>query len=169
MSPTIDEVLADGWFGDVSELPSDELRAKRDACRQIEASVSYHRRVLQGQLDIVRAEVDRRSSQGDDVSGVLDLLPSLLGGPGHQSARGDVRAAPVVAPTDELEGESLGDITKISIEKLEAIVERLAERETVLSHQRRGLHGLIDAAQDEIARRYKSGAAAVTDVIHERL
>lgn len=169
MPPTIDEVLAEGWFGDLSELPSDELRAKRDVCRQIEASVSYHRRVLQGQLDIVRAEVGRRSSQGDDVSGVLDLLPSLLGGPSHESKRGDVRDAPVVAPSDDPESESLGDMSKVSIDELEAIAERLAERETLLSRQRRGLHELIDAAQDEIARRYKSGAAAVADVIHERL
>ncbi|MDX1510466.1 MAG: hypothetical protein R3249_03915 [Nitriliruptorales bacterium] len=169
MTPSIDEVLAEGWFGNVSLLPADELRAKRDVCRQIEASVSYRRRVLQGQLDIVRAEADRRSSEGDDVSGVLDLLPGLLGGGSHESPRANLRSAPVVAPDVELEGESLADLGSVSNEELHAIAERLTERERLLSAQRRALHELIDAAQDEIARRYKSGAAMVTDVIHERL
>lgn len=169
MSPTIDEVLADGWFGDLEALASDELRAKRDVCREIEAAVSYRRRVLQGQLDIIRAEAERRSSAGDDVSGVLDLLPSLLGGPGHESSRGDVRAAPIVAPDTDAEAESLGRIQEISNPELEEVVQRLAAREQELSRQRRALHEVIDAAQDEIARRYKSGAAEVKDVIHERL
>lgn len=169
MEPTLDDVLADGWLGDVTALPVEELRAKRDACRRLEAVVSYQRRVVQGQLDILRAEAQRREAEGADVSGVLEALPLVLGTGAPTAARGDVRSTPIVAPDDDVEGEHLGNVAAAGDEELEEIAHRLAERERTLSGQRQSLFRLIDGAQDEIARRYKSGDALVSDVINERL
>lgn len=168
MEPTLDDVLAEGFLGDVATLPVEELRSKRDACRRLEAVVSYQRRVVQGQLDILRAEAGRREAEGADVSGVLEALPLLLGTGSPSSARGDVRSTPIVAPEDA-EGEHLGDVSAISDAELEDLAHHLAEREKMLSGQRQALFRLIDGAQDEIAGRYKSGDALVADVINERL
>jgi hypothetical protein len=68
-----------------------------------------------------------------------------------------------------VEGEHLGNTAEASDAELEEIAHRLAERERELSEQRQALFRLIDGAQDEIARRYKSGDALVSDVINERL
>jgi hypothetical protein len=70
----IDRVLDPGFTDGVDQLGLPELRARRE-----EADVSYLRRLLQGRLDILRAELVRRSAGGDqDVGGLLTGLPAIL-------------------------------------------------------------------------------------------
>jgi hypothetical protein len=71
--------IADGSYldgiDDPSVVPASRLRELRSECEQEESGLSYARRVLQGRLDIVRAEVLRRSEAGQDAA--ADLLGSL--------------------------------------------------------------------------------------------
>ena len=64
-----------GFTEEVERLGLPELRARREEAEAEEAHVSYLRRLLQGRLDILRAELVRRSAGGtQDVAG----LPSIL-------------------------------------------------------------------------------------------
>jgi len=75
----IDRVLDPGFTAGVERLGLPELRARREEAEAEEADVSYLRRLLQGRLDILRAELVRRSAGGtQDVAGLLAGLPSIL-------------------------------------------------------------------------------------------
>jgi hypothetical protein len=75
----IDRVLDPGFTDGVDQLDLPELRARREEAEAEEADVSYLRRLLQGRLDILRAELVRRSAGGDqDVGGLLAGLPAIL-------------------------------------------------------------------------------------------
>ena len=56
----IDRVLDPGFTEGVERLPLPELRARREEAEAEEADVSYLRRLLQGRLNILRAELVRR-------------------------------------------------------------------------------------------------------------
>jgi hypothetical protein len=89
-------------------LPSwsnEDLRARRAACEGREAAVSYARRVLQGRLDIVRAELERRHEAGEsDAAELLASLPGVLAGDhvATDPARARVSSVTIPAAADEL-------------------------------------------------------------------
>jgi hypothetical protein len=81
----IDRVLDPGFTEGVDRPALPELRARREEAEAEEADVSYL-----GRLDILRAELVRRSAGGDqDVAGLLAGLPKILtdDAPGTFSAR----------------------------------------------------------------------------------
>src|SRR3954452_22663598 len=56
----IDRVLAEGFADDLTHLAFDDLRERRHLAEQEEVDLSYARRLLQGRLDLLRAEQERR-------------------------------------------------------------------------------------------------------------
>ena len=75
----IDRVLDPAFVEGVDQLGLPELRARREEAEAEEADVSYLRRLLQGRLDILRAELVRRSATDEqDVAGLLAGLPAIL-------------------------------------------------------------------------------------------
>ena len=72
----IDKVLASNYLEGLEELPLEEIRALRDDAGQEETDLSYLRRLLQGRIDIVNAELSRRGS--GDASGIVGELPRIL-------------------------------------------------------------------------------------------
>jgi hypothetical protein len=76
----VDMLLAPEFVEGLFDASVDEIRAKRAQCRRVEYLVSYLRRVVQGQIDLVTAELERREhgTRSDDSSLVEDL-PSILG------------------------------------------------------------------------------------------
>jgi hypothetical protein len=68
-----------------------ELRSRRDECRRVEDLVSYLRRVVQGQLDLIHAEIEMRvKGTGGDDGRLIDDLPSILAGSQAGGAGGGV-------------------------------------------------------------------------------
>src|SRR4051794_23641844 len=65
----IDRVLAADFLDALTERPLDDVRAMRRDAEQEESDLSYVRRLLQGRLDILRAEVSRRAGDVPDGSG----------------------------------------------------------------------------------------------------
>ena len=72
----IDRVLAENYLDGIATLPMDEVRSLRKEAEQEETDLSYLRRLLQGRLDILRAELARRS--GATSGTLVDALPALL-------------------------------------------------------------------------------------------
>ena len=171
----IDRLLSADYLEGIDSLPMTELRERRQACQEVETGLSYFRRLIQGRLDIVHAEISRREVGGEasDVAELIERLPAILadhaGPPGATSGRGPLPE--VVAPpdVDELakqlnaivDADRLASLPTRPDDEVEALADQLTELERTVSAQRRSLHERIDAFQDEIVRRYKSGEATV--------
>ena len=60
----VDRVLAPDYLVGLSQLSLEEVRARRAEAEQEEVDLSYARRLLQGRVDILRAEQDYRATDG---------------------------------------------------------------------------------------------------------
>lgn len=175
----IDRILDPGYLDGLRELPTEELRRRRDECEEEESGVSFARRVLQGRLDILRAEVLRRRDAGQsEAETVLAALPDILGDERSPTSPAQARATRFLVPptvryhrrdVDQiLDEESMAGLETRPLDELHEIVQRLASKERELSDRRRALLDRIDALRDELLRRYKSGEAHVADVLAGR-
>ena len=142
------------------------LRAVRDAYQEVENGLSYARRTVQGRIDTVTVELDRRQ-EGTDGSDLLSRLPEALAA--HTRGPGLPRPVRDLEPPDWADGllsgldevippSQLGSLGDLSAEALGAAAGRIGELERELSEARREIHRRIDRVQDEIVGRYRSGA-----------
>lgn len=170
-------ILADDFLDGVQDWPTAEVRLARAACEAEEEAVSYARRLVQGRLDILRDELERRDGGDDEATDVLARLAAILSAdrpPGAISGPAQARATRVRVPAgaeayaeelDEVVDDGfLEDLHQRRTAELATAVERLAAHEHELSGARRGLFERIDRLRDELARRYKDGTAAVSDL-----
>lgn len=161
---------------DLARLSLPELRALRRDAQRDEADLSYVRRLLQGRIDILRAELGRRgrASVPAPVDGsVVDRLPEILrDAPARQ--RSSARHVTLGTPHNEeyrrLAAEMLGevelsDLTARTDLELNAAMGRLVGYEQEISGCRQRLQRTTDACSGEIARRYREGEAQVDDLL----
>lgn len=170
-----DRVLAADYLGNLSARPLPEIRALRQEVEQEEADVSYLRRLLQGRMDIVRAELARRSAAGSGT--LLDELPRILSEHSAGPRRGPSRQAGVEPSQPDAQRRSvealvsdvtMDDVGARSEEELQAALARYVDEEQRLSANRRALHHVLDRCSAEITRRYRDGEADVGDLLeHE--
>lgn len=82
----IDRLLEPALARNLNALDIDELRLRRDSCQRAEVAMSYVRRVIQGELDLIVAELRARAEgiRGDS-SRLVSELPSILAGSGAGS------------------------------------------------------------------------------------
>ncbi|MFW6009856.1 MAG: ABC transporter substrate-binding protein [Actinomycetota bacterium] len=170
--PDPEQLLPAEQLDRLEELSTDELRARRADCERAEEGVSYARRLLQGRLDILRAELDRRDESGADD--LLGSLPSILADGGSRSDALHARATRLRVPPDAGRYESAIDaalgtdpeqVEEQQLDELVPVVDRLAELERELSAIRHALFERIDALRDELAARYKDGRADVQGLL----
>lgn len=146
-----------------------DLRLMRDECREGETEISFERRLCQGRIDILSAELDRRYGRQEDD--LVARLPQILAG---DELHGDEKALPDRAPdfsiprnadiprrrVEEIVGEqTLARMATIPSDEIKAIIESLANHERDLSARRHSIHEVMDRIQSEIVRRYTSGEA----------
>lgn len=171
----VDRVLADDYLGDLPSKPIDGIRAMRDECRAIEDRVSYLRRMIQGRLDIVAADLRRRAEGGSavDLATLIEQLPDILSDKGNTGGPGRLPTG-VMPPEDEtLTNELdrvagpdvLGHLPELSDEEVAELARSIGELERRVSGSRRGLFGRIDALNGELARRYGTGEADVAALL----
>jgi hypothetical protein len=168
----IDRVLDPGFVAGVAELDLGELRARREEAEAEEADISYLRRLLQGRLDILRAELVRRSQGTQDVAGLLAGLPSIL----TDDAPGTFNAIPrVLVPSraDQhrrrverlVSDETVARLPELDVDELTRAVEVLAREEESVSAHRRAVQRVVDVLRGELARRYRDGSAQVSQLL----
>jgi hypothetical protein len=167
----VDELLDPAFLAGAQALPMAEVRRLRRQAEQEEVNLSYTRRLLQGRLDIVRRELQRRAEH--DGRSLVDLLPEILAEKGRGPAHGLGRHQ-TVQPSAPEEYESwvngltdvdLSSITELSDAKLEKAARALAEAEKGLSERRRGVQQVMDALAGELGRRYRDGEADVAALL----
>ncbi|MGY1721617.1 RsiG family protein [Blastococcus sp. SYSU DS0533] len=168
----VDALLDPAFLEGAVRRPMGDVRRLRRDAEQQEVNLSYTRRLLQGRLDIVRRELQRRAEH--DGRSLVDLLPEILAEKGRGPAHGLGRHQ-TVQPADPQEYESwvhsltpgadLSAITELSDAELEAAARSLAEAEKGLSERRRGVQQVMDGLAAELGRRYRDGEADVAALL----
>ncbi|MEU9203200.1 ABC transporter substrate-binding protein [Streptomyces sp. NPDC048332] len=155
---------------DLSALRLPELRALRRDAQRDEADLSYVRRLVQGRIDILRAELARRrdpeSPVVDRLSEILADTPSL-----HRSSARHVTLSPPRSDeyrklaAETLAEVELSDLDARTDEELHTAMGRLVRYEQQVSRRRYRLQRTADDCGAEIARRYRDGEAQVDDLL----
>jgi hypothetical protein len=183
----VDRLLSPEFVQGLAEAPVGELRSKRAECRRIEDLVSYLRRVVQGQIDLVVAEMEIRLGGGasDHQHQLVEDLPSILAG-SHPQPRGAV-----VGEAGGRRGET-GSRQATSLLAMPAVTEVFAEEAglapdeiaAVISPELAAttfkggmlpganLESFADAELTELVerlRRHESVLSAERKVLHERI
>ncbi|MFI7410421.1 aerial mycelium formation protein [Streptomyces sp. NPDC049627] len=156
---------------DLTLLSLPELRTLRRDAHRDEADLSYVRRLLQGRIDILRAELARRSPAG--AASVVDRLPEILtDAPARQrsSARHVTLSTPQSEEYRRLAAEMLAEVELSDLEartdaELNTAMGRLVRYEQQVSGRRQRLQRTADDCSAEIARRYRDGEAQVEDLL----
>ena len=169
----IDRVLAEDYLAGLSSIDMDEVRSLRKEAEQEETDLSYLRRLLQGRLDILRAELARRSGTGE--GDLVDALPRILADEGvaasphglgrHISAepsRADSHRRHVEALVADVDLSNLAAHDETSLRRA---VDALEREEQEVSDKRRAVQSVMDACTAEITRRYREGDADVSDLL----
>jgi len=168
----IDQVLEPGYADDLGDLELGEVRRRRDTAEDVEAQISYYRRLLHGRMDLINFEMRRRS--GEEERSILEALPEILASGMILGSEPTLRHIETMPPIPSMTGRRLIDkimddgvlasLPELSDEEIVEAIERLRDVETQLSGQRRRLHQVIDKLQDEVVARYRSqqGEASVS-------
>jgi hypothetical protein len=169
----IDRVLSHGYLDGLSSMSLDEVRELRDEAEQEEADLSYLRRMLQGRVDIIEAELARRRGEFGDSASIIDQLPRILADE-RSPARGLGRHS-VIEPSrvdehrrlaERLVGDSdLSALSGRTADQLEETLRRFGEHEREISEQRHAVQVVMDACAHEITRRYREGEADVSALL----
>lgn len=176
MRTVLDNLLDDIDPGIVSQRDIADLRVLRERCQEIETGLSLGRRLVQGRLDIVMAELERRNGPAPlSDSAAMEQLPEVL----SRHTRGGgvprpVRDTELPAFTDDIAlaldamvpAEELPRLSEFETAQLVAAIDSLREFEVHVSQKRHEVHRVIDDLQEEIVGRYRSGAATVDDLLH---
>lgn len=160
----IDVVLEPGYLEGLDDLDLNEVRRRRDTAEDVEAQISYYRRLLHGRMDLIDFEMRRRS--GQEERSLLEALPEILANGMILGSEPTLKHIETMPPLPSVTGRRLIDkimddgilasLPELTDEELVEAVDRLREVETQLSGQRRQLHQVIDKLQDEMVARYRS-------------
>jgi hypothetical protein len=161
---------------DLTLLSLAELRTLRRDAQRDEADLSYVRRLLQGRIDILRAELARRGPTSVVATGepsVVERLSEILtDAPARH--RSSARHVTLGTPHNEeyrlLAAEMLGEVELSDLQartdvELDTAMGRLVRYEQQVSGRRQRLQRTADDCSAEIARRYREGEAQVDDLL----
>jgi hypothetical protein len=173
----IDLVLGDDFLADIDSVDLDDVRSRRREAEQEDADLSYIRRMLQGRMDILRAELSRRSEPGGGDEKIVDHLSRILSDEAGRADHGLGRFLTVEpSRVDEhrrkveqvIADVGVSDVEGHSDDEVRAALRRLEDLEREVSETRQRVQKVMGALTKEITRRYRTGAANVDDLLAER-
>ncbi|MDP9393578.1 MAG: aerial mycelium formation protein [Actinomycetota bacterium] len=173
----IDRVLGEGFLDSIEQREMSDVRDMRREAEQEEADLSYVRRMLQGRMDILRAELSRRSTPGDANEHIIAHLARVLADSPTRNVHGMGRFLSVEpSRVDEHRREveqvvadvGISDVEAQTDEELQAALDRVRDYESKVSDLRRRVQNVMDMCTAEIGRRYKEGAVTVDDLLSGR-
>jgi hypothetical protein len=172
----IDRVLAPTFIEGIEGIDLEELRVRRADADQEEVDLSYARRLLQGRLDILRAEQSSRRGDGPfshqprtDVE-IVAALSRILADEQRQTrglGRHVAGATPSRVGEHRREAERAvadvggSDLAAMTDVQLAEAIAKLADIESRVSRSRRQVQSVVDLLTQEIARRYQTGELGV--------
>jgi hypothetical protein len=168
----IDRVLSPDFLTGIGECGLEEIRTRRADADQEEVDLSYARRLLQGRLDILRAEQVARAGGTAQPTGlrtdaeiVGELARILADEPraDHGLGRHMTSVSPSRIGEHRREAEravaDLGgsDPSVLTDEVIVQAIAHLSDIEQRVSRTRRQVQQVVDSLTQEIARRYQAG------------
>ena len=155
---------------DPAALSLADLRTARNDLQQREDAVSYVRRMVQGRLDIARAERARRAENRGgaiDVSGEITRVFAAESAGGSQRPPRDTEPSiddPLVVQLEALcDRIGFGSVHGLDDDELNVCIDELSSFEAEVSRRRRELFATIDALSAELVRRYKTHDSSVDE------
>ncbi len=152
---------------DLAAQPLEEVRRRRALADERETGYSYLRRLVQGRLDIVVDERQRRSDgAGAGTVALVDRLPEILGGGIHAPGLGRLSQRLEPGEVDPLlerrleeivSASELADPPAIDDARLKEVTQELSRLEREVSQTRRALQEVVDTLSTEVVRRYRDG------------
>jgi hypothetical protein len=168
----LDRVLAPEYLDGLPSRSLDEVRRLRAEAEQEETDLSFFRRILHGRIDILQAELDRRT--GGTEENLVAALPKILSVPPRPGPHGLGRHH-VMEPSEPSErwrgAEVLvGDVNLVDLgartdDELRSALTALNAQEAQQSENRRAVQRVVDACSADITRRYRTGEASVSDLL----
>jgi len=167
--------LAADLLDGLADLPMEEVRARRAACQQLETELSYVRRLAQGRLDIVAAEITARGAGTRDDRTLVEQLTEALSDRITSSGSGHL---PMAMAPGEVDPELLASLDRaappslvsapasMADDELRQVADAVAAFERDVSARRRAMFDRIDALQEEVVRRYQSGEVDVDSLLN---
>ena len=128
---------------------------------ELENRVSYVRRLAQGRIDILAAELERRAT-GGSVEELVASLPAILAAGESRASGAGTRVPKQLAPEELgldsdaarlVTDDTLANLPDRSDAEIQAALAELREFEVEISARRRALHGVIDRVERELAQR----------------
>jgi hypothetical protein len=173
----IDQALDPDYVADLESIPHDELRSRRHMCDDLDAELSYYRRLLHARMDLLAFELRRR--RGEETRSLIEALPDILadGSPEGTPHFAMPKSLPVEPPDIPMEGrrsidraladDFLTHLPDITDEELREIQLTLTNAERSVSAQRRNVYEVLETLTGEIARRYREGGASVSQLLEQ--
>ena len=166
---TFERISEPDYLEGLTSRPLGDLRSLRAECQSVEDALSFLRRLVQGHLDIVRFEQERRATgQPADLAALVAGLPRLLsehvigGRTGHHPG---LPAPADPSLTDELDAicdaSRLSHLPDLDEAELAGLAAELKRLETMVSARRQVVFERLDVLAAELTRRYRIGAASV--------
>lgn len=167
----IDRILAADYLDTLGTCSMVELRALRADAEQEEVDLSYMRRLVQGRIDLLQAELAQRANAGDGR--VMDSLSAILAadrgdtfGLGRHSVLTPSRVDEHRRYVERLVSDvDVSNITERTDDQLRDGIQKLHAEERRVSDQRRAVQVVVDACTAELTRRYRDGEADVSDLL----
>lgn len=157
-------VLEPEYLEDIASIDLKVLRERRITAEDVEAQISYYRRLLHGRMDLINFELSRRS--GEEERTLIEALPEILASEMVLGTEPNLRYIETMPPLPTITGRRLIDkimddgvlteLPELSDDDIREAIDRLGDVENQLSAQRKRLHIVIDALQGEIVARYRT-------------
>jgi hypothetical protein len=169
----IDHLLAEGFLDDLANQPLAEVRRMRAEAEQEETDLSYLRRLLQGRMDILRAELARRVGDGSQT--LVETLAAILTDDGPSIGPRGLGRHVTLEPSrvdshrryvEQLVADvDLSDPSQHDDADLGRVLDVLEREEAEISESRHQVQVVMDACTAEITSRYRDGNADVADLL----
>ena len=134
---------------DLTTMTLDALRRRRDAVRDEEEALSYRRRLLHAQLDLIKA-----AGSVTDPEDFESMLAGILADEPGSGSR-EIRAVAIEDVADDEVEPLPTDLVGLTPDERRDLVARLQTNEQSVSERRRVLLAELDALQHELVARYR--------------
>jgi hypothetical protein len=164
----IDRVLGSDYLIGLDAQSLDAVRDMEHECAEIETELSYIRRLAQGRIDIIEAEVDRRAA-GGSLGDLIAALPKILSDDSPRPDPAATRFSDPSTPASEIEFKrgleslisdaTLANLPTLSDADLQTTLDQLRSLEQEVSANRTALHAVMETLTRDLAQRLSVGRA----------
>jgi hypothetical protein len=164
----IDRILGSDYLTGLDGQSLDAVRDMERECAEIETELSYIRRLAQGRIDIIEAEVDRRAA-GGSLGDLIAALPQILSDDSPRPDPAATRFSDPSTPASDIEFKrgleslisdaTLANLPTLSDADLQTTLEQLRSLEQEVSTNRTALHAVMDTLTRDLAQRLSVGKA----------